>query len=239
MNNVIVCGGSGLIGKEICKSMSLYNINIINFDLRKNREVQNNYMLNLGNTLEIKKKLQIVKKKYKTIHAIVNCIYPNRLKTSNFLNSNVNDIVKNITNHTSCFLKINKEISIIFKKQNYGSIINFASIYGSSFPRKEIYFKTEISETGLDYILSKNLLIKFSKYLANEMKKYNVRVNVVSPGGVMNKHSKKFSKNYGKYTSTGKMLLPKDLNDIVYFLISDVSQNITGQEIVVDNGFIL
>ena len=80
---------------------------------------------------------------------------------------------------------------------------------------------------------------KNSKGLKNKnLKKYKVRVNVLSPGGG-DKHSQKFYNNYGKHTLFKKMLLPKDLNDIVCFLISEKSKNITGQEIIIDSGFVL
>ena len=237
VKNVIICGGSGLIGRVLCKSLINYKINIINFDQKTNSKIKNNYKIDLSNTMEIKKTIKIVKKKYKKIHAIVNCIYPKQIKTLDFLNANIDHIVQNINHHTSCFLKINREICVVFKKQNYGSIINFGSIYGSFFPKEEIYKKTEISETQLDYILNKNLLIKFSKFLAAKMKSFGIRVNVVSPGGVFDNHSKKFISNYGKFTSSGTMLNPSDLTDIVYFLISDSSKNITGQNILVDDGF--
>jgi enoyl-[acyl-carrier-protein] reductase (NADH) len=58
-------------------------------------------------------------------------------------------------------------------------------------------------------------------------------------GGGFDKHSQKFYNNYSKHTLFGKMLLPKDLNDIVCFLISEKSKNITGQEIIIDSGFVL
>jgi NAD(P)-dependent dehydrogenase (short-subunit alcohol dehydrogenase family) len=235
--NVIICGGSGLIGKALCKSLINYKINIINFDQKINPKIKNNYKINLSETVEIKKAIKLVIKKFKKVDALVNCIYPKQIKTLDFLNANIDHVVENISHHTSCFLKINKEMCIVFKKQNYGSIINFGSIYGSFFPREAIYKKTEISETQLDYILNKNLLIKFSKFLASKMKSFGTRVNIVSPGGVYDKHSKKFTSNYGKFTSSGTMLNPNDLVEIVYFLISDSSKNITGQNILVDDGF--
>lgn len=235
--NVIVCGGSGLIGKALCKNLINYKINIINFDQKINSKIINNYKVDLSNTVEIKKTIKLVMKKYKKIHALVNCVYPRQIKTLDFLNANIDHIIENINHHTSCFLKINREMCIVFKKQNYGSIINFGSIYGSFFPREEIYKKTEISETQLDYILNKNLIIKFSKFLAAKMKSFGIRVNIVSPGGVYDNHSKKFTSNYGKFTISSTMLNPNDLTEIVYFLISDSSKNITGQNILVDDGF--
>lgn len=70
------------------------------------------------------------------------------------------------------------------KNQKMGSIVNFGSIYGvvgNDFTIYEGYGGTSPAA----YAAIKAGIINFSRYLASYYGKYNVRVNVVSPGGIL------------------------------------------------------
>jgi len=53
------------------------------------------------------------------------------------------------------------------------------------------------------------------------------------------REDKKFVVNYGKFTSSGTMLNKKDVTKTVLFLLSSGSDKITGQNIIIDDGFSL
>jgi NAD(P)-dependent dehydrogenase (short-subunit alcohol dehydrogenase family) len=56
-----------------------------------------------------------------------------------------------------------------------------------------------------------------------------IKINNISPGGVLGlREDKKFIVNYGKFTSSGKMLNKKDVTKTVLFLLSSGSDKITG-----------
>jgi|ECHhosMinimDraft_1075155.scaffolds.fasta_scaffold00143_10 NAD(P)-dependent dehydrogenase (short-subunit alcohol dehydrogenase family) len=117
-------------------------------------------------------------------------------------------------------------------KQKYGNIINISSV--------TFFF----GAPGLmHYVASKGAVIGITRVMAKELGKYNIRVNCVAPGlvpteaslaRVNNDYIRKVEEN----TSLGKITTPKDLANVMIFLSSDESNQITGQTIVVDGGYI-
>ena len=67
----------------------------------------------------------------------------------------------------------------------------------------------------------------------------NIRVNAISPGGILNNQPKNFLKMYNKRCLNKGMLDAKDLSGALIFLLSDNSRYVNGQNIVVDDGFTL
>jgi len=116
------------------------------------------------------------------------------------------------------------------RKKN-GSIINISSVSGI------------IGSPGtLSYGSSKAALNFATKTLANEIGRYNIRVNSVAPGPIvtdmldnMDEAAKKKLINSSALKKLGK---PKDVANLALFLASDLSCFITGQTIRVDGGII-
>ena len=55
--------------------------------------------------------------------------------------------------------------------------------------------------------------------------------------GTRNKQDKKFLKRYLNKTSLKKICHPKEIADLINFLISDENTYITGQSVVIDGGY--
>ena len=91
----------------------------------------------------------------------------------------------------------------------------------------------------IEYSAVKAGIISITKYLAKYCSNQNIRVNCISPGGIKNNQPNKFLKKYKKDCSSKGMLDPEDLNGSLLMLISDYSQFITGQNIVIDDGWSL
>ena len=108
---------------------------------------------------------------------------------------------------------------------------------GIFLPRFEIYKNSKFS-MPIQYLISKNGILQISKYMAKYYLKNNIRINCISPGGIFDNHKKSFVKMYGKYTSSNKMLNKHDLCETVKFLLNK-NAKITGQNIIVDEGFTL
>ena len=66
-----------------------------------------------------------------------------------------------------------------------GHIVNIASIFGVRAPNFSNYKKGD-RKSSETYGATKAGLIQITKYFANYMSRYNVRVNCISPGGVKN-----------------------------------------------------
>ena len=74
-----------------------------------------------------------------------------------------------------------------------------------------------------------------TKYLATYFADYNIRSNALCPGGIYNNHDKKFVSNLRKLIPM-KRMAKNELNEAMYFLISDKSSYVNGHSLVVDGG---
>ncbi len=91
----------------------------------------------------------------------------------------------------------------------------------------------------VEYAVTKSSLRQLNKYFAHYYKKYSVRCNLVSPGGILDRQPDSFLAAYGEYAGAKGMLHPDDIVSAVIFFISPAAQFVTGQEIFVDDGFSL
>ena len=86
------------------------------------------------------------------------------------------------------------------------------------------------------YAASKGGLIQFTKWLATTLAP-NIRVNSVSPGGVFRNQPDSFVRKYKEKTPLARMANNNDIKGVIAFLSSDLSQYITGQDIMLDGGW--
>ena len=91
----------------------------------------------------------------------------------------------------------------------------------------------------IEYSASKAGIINMTKYLAKYFKKKNIRVNCISPGGILDNQPEAFLKKYKKDCLSKGMLDPKDLCGTLNFLLSEDSRYINGQNIIIDDGWSL
>lgn len=122
------------------------------------------------------------------------------------------------------------------KLRSEGKIVNIGSIYGvvSSDPR--IYGNSRRNNSEV-YSISKAGIIQLTKYLATHFGHVNIQTNSISPGGVYNRQSDDFVRNYESKTPMNRMANPEDLHSTLLFLLSASSNYVNGQNIVVDGGF--
>ncbi len=150
---------------------------------------------------------------------------------------------KNVEMQLNAVFYICQKTIEIMKKQNSGSVVNVASIYGvvgNDFTLYEEYGGTSPAA----YSAIKGGVINFSRYLASYNGKYNIRVNCVSPGVVVTAMS-----NNAVYTQDEESLekiksyhplglgKPEDVANSCMFLLSDASRWITGTNLIVDGGY--
>lgn len=115
------------------------------------------------------------------------------------------------------------------------SIVNIASIYGEYGPDWRLYEGTAMGNPAA-YAASKGGLIQLTRWLATSMAP-NVRVNAISPGGVLRNQPSEFVSRYEARTPLKRMATEDDFRGAVAFLTSDLSEYVTGQNISVDGGW--
>jgi NAD(P)-dependent dehydrogenase (short-subunit alcohol dehydrogenase family) len=121
-----------------------------------------------------------------------------------------------------------------------GAIINIGSLYASVSPDQRFYDHFEGQPPFLkvpSYGASKAAVVNMTKYFATLWGPYDVRVNVLSPGGVLGGQDANFKRKYAERVPLGRMAGDVDLKGPLVFLASNASSYVTGHELRVDGGF--
>jgi len=127
---------------------------------------------------------------------------------------------------------ITRAVSSLMKKNRYGRIVNIASIFGViSKAKRSVYSTTKFGLRGL------------TTTSAIELAPYNVLVNSVSPGFVLTELTKSIlteeeMKSLSSQVPIGRFAEPDEISRVVLFLASSLNTYLTGQNIVVDGGFV-
>jgi len=125
--------------------------------------------------------------------------------------------------------------------REYGIIINISSMYGIVSPDPRIY-----GDSGYDnppnYGAGKAAILQFTRYAACHLATKGIRVNAISPGPFPSPEVQKnrlFISNLKEKIPLGRIGQPNDLKGVIVFLASRASSYITGQNIIVDGGWIV
>ncbi|MSR78070.1 MAG: SDR family oxidoreductase [Candidatus Omnitrophica bacterium] len=119
-----------------------------------------------------------------------------------------------------------------------GSIINIASHYGLISPDPRIYTDCERKNSEI-YGATKAGVIQMTRYFAVHLAGRKIRVNAISPGGVLNPEKpqgKDFRKRYAERCPLGRMANAEEIQGPVAFLASEASSYVTGHNLIVDGG---
>jgi NAD(P)-dependent dehydrogenase (short-subunit alcohol dehydrogenase family) len=249
---VVIFGGSGKLGQEFAKTLNQNGGKIYILDIKKYSNTNKNYTFlkcDVQNNKQIEKVYKKIIKKEKKIDTVIYNVYSKpKNYYKNFQNYDLDTWKKVInSNLTGAFLAAQAAVKIFIKKKIQGNIIFLSSTYGIVGPdpsiykglnsKKNIYGGKFALNTPASYSSTKTSLIGLARYLATNFGKYNIRANVLSPGGVYDNQEKKFVENYKKKVPLNRMANWSDYNGAILFLASDASKYMTGSTLVVDGGW--
>ena len=237
---IIVTGSNGRIGSQVVKDLIGKKAIVISCDVKKPKTKSAIFFkVDVTNQIDTKKFLNTIKKKFNKIDALIHCAYP---KTKDWgmplENLKYSSLSKNLSLQLGGTILVSQQVIKIFKMQNYGNLILLSSIQGVSPPKFEHYKGTKMS-SPIEYGAIKSGIISITKYLAKSVRNTDIRVNCVSPGGILDNQPISFLKAYKKSCNSKGMLDSKDVSNTILFLCNDKSKYINGQNIIVDDGWSL
>ncbi len=170
------------------------------------------------------------------IDHVINCAYPRNERYGAPLEDvSLDSFNENVALHLGGYFNVMKHMCGYFKKQGGGGIINFSSIYGQKAPDFSIY--PDGMTMPVEYAAIKSGVDQLSKYFLTYFKGNNIRINVISPGGVFDMQPPSFVNKYNALCINDGMLDDGALITTVEYLLSEGSRFVNGQNIGVDDGF--
>ena len=241
---VLVTGATGQLGHEICETYEKAGARVIGMDkvLNKIKMIKSDRgkynVMDIVDLDSVKKVFDKVYSTYKRLDILVNNAGVSTFEPFEERSEKSFDWVMDI-NLKGTFFCIQTYINIIKTNKEKGCIINVASIYGNISPDYRIY--TDCARKNSEvYGATKAGIIQMTKYFAVHAAKYGVRVNCISPGGILNPEDpqgKDFIKNYSSRCPMGRMAYVSEMTGGILFLSSEAASYITGQNLLIDGGF--
>ncbi|HAT8499778.1 flagellin modification protein A [Vibrio vulnificus] len=174
------------------------------------------------------------------IDGAVNSTYPrNKTYGKHFFDVSLDSFNENLSLHLGSAFLFTQQCAAYFKLQQQPfSLVNISSIYGVVAPKFEIYNNTPMT-MPVEYAAIKSAIQHLSKYVVSYVNDSRFRINCVSPGGIFDHQPEAFLQAYKEKTHGAGMLDVEEVVGSVLFLLSEQSRYVTGQNIVVDDGFSL
>ena len=246
LNNkvTVITGASSGLGRQMAKGFASQGSNLVLLARRieKLEEVKKEIEKYKVDVLVIKCDVTltedinnasiIAKEKFGKVDILINCAGSSKDKGVLDMSDDEWDFTID-TDLTSVF-KVTRAFANIMKENNYGRIINIASMYG-------LVGNTEIPTIA--YHSSKGGVVNFTRAAAAELAKYNITVNAICPGyfytelttNVLNTEAfQDFASSHVPMKRYGK---EGELNAGAIFLASDEASYVTGVILPIDGGY--
>ncbi len=239
IKKIFVTGASGGIGSAICDKFIDKNFSLVmtsssdeKISSLKNRYGNEHYYykVDISNIENLQSCLKQISNDHKDITVIAN----NAGKTQDSLifrmkNEQWTEVIQ--TNLNSNF-QIIKSLLPNMLSNKYGKIIGISSIVG-----------TTGNPGQANYVASKSGLVGLYKSIALEVARRNINVNIISPGFISTSMTEKLNDDQkNNYLSRIPMMRfgdPKEVANLVYFLSTEDSAYITGQNIHINGGMLM
>ena len=240
----VITGASSGLGKQMSKAFAKQGADLVILarrmekleELKKELEGENVRVLALKcdvtDTDNINECANSVEKEFGKVDILINCAGSS--KDKGVLDMSDEEWQFTIDTDLSSVFKVTRAFANIMKKNNYGRVINIASMYG-------LVGNTEIPTIA--YHSSKGGVVNFTRAAAAELAKYNITVNAICPGyfytelttAVLDTDTfQEFAKRHVPIQRYGK---EGELNAGAIFLASDEAYYVTGIVLPIDGGY--
>lgn len=248
---IVVAGAGGLLGTRLVPALLKQGAHVIAADIHL--EAMRERLASLGVDLQDEKlsccDLDVTKEESvkaffnqqaQHVDGAVNATYPrNKTYGKHFFDVSLESFNENLSLHLGSAFLFTQQSAAYFKRQQQPfSLVNISSIYGVVAPKFEIYNNTPMT-MPVEYAAIKSAIQHLNKYVVSYVNDSRFRINCVSPGGIFDHQPDAFLQAYRDKTHGAGMLDVEEVVGSVLFLLSEQSRYVTGQNIVVDDGFSL
>lgn len=250
METILITGGNGAMAKRLVKHFTgqfdfiLLDIHeTVSPDLVSYRVSY--FQCDICNLDELCRVEKIISSEDTQLVAIINNAAVDFVPSINSYNNNQysSEIALNVLNVNVVgainVIEVYKELIIKSK----GTVVNISSIY-SKVPADQNIYSDLIDNRGnqfkkpIYYGLSKAALNYVTKYYVDELSEFEVKVNTIIFGGIDSNQPESFKLKYKNKVPLKRMGCWDDVVNVFEFILSKKSNYITGNEIVVDGGFL-
>ena len=237
----VISGASSGLGRQMAKAFSKQGAKLVILARRMERleELKNELggdilpiKCDVTSTEDINNAAKLAEEHFGKVDILVNCAGSSKDKGALDMTDEEWEFTID-TDMTSVF-KMTRAFGNIMKKNNYGRIINIASMYG-------MVGNTEIPTIA--YHSSKGGVVNYTRAAAAELAKYNITVNCICPGYFYTELTtevldtdmfQEFAKTHVPMKRYG---MEGELNAAAIFLSSDEASYVTGVILPVDGGY--
>jgi len=240
----VITGSSSGLGKQMARAFAKQGASVVLLarrvekleELKKELEQNRTQVIavkcDVTNVEDVNNAAQTVEATFGHVDILVNC-------AGSAKNAGVLDMTDEewdftiATDQTSVF-KVTRAFANIMKKNNYGRIINIASMYG-------LVGNTAMGTIA--YHSSKGGVVNFTRAVAAELAKYNITCNAICPGYFETELTKAVldTPDFQAYmrgtVPMGRYGVEGELNAGAIFLASDEASYVTGVILPIDGGY--
>lgn len=230
----IVTGASSGIGKSCADQLLDSGATVTGIDVTEcdiDMPAYTHYKASITDEDEISKIIDDVISKHGKIDGLVNAagIWGN---SKPFYDIETSDWEKILSVNLTGMFIVSKSVSKVMMSQNAGKIVNISCL-------RSAIFRNNMT----DYAASKGGVVALTSAMALDLAPFNIQVNSVAPGFTytgMTKNSfdnEAVRKQSEALIPEGRLGQPEDISNVVLFLLSGLSDYMTGTNVYADGGY--
>jgi len=246
---VLITGAAGRIGSAIAHQLHDQGASLILNDISSdlltevessfnNKRLSSCIAIPMDSTTEegISSLLQISSGYFPHIHSAVHCAYPRSQTWGDKIEDlNSSSLFQDLSTQLGGAILFSKLIAKHFLDHGGGNLLHISSIQGIAAPKFEHYAGTDM-HSPIEYSAIKSGVISITKWLAKYYSDANIRVNCISPGGILDGQPHSFLNAYRSSCTNIGMIGADQVAAMALFLLSHTSTAVNGQNFVVDDG---
>lgn len=240
----VVTGASSGLGRQMAKALAAQGADLVIIARRVDRlEAAAEEIRKLGsaclpipcdvtNADEVNRAAEIAEKEYGKIDILLNCA--GSAKNAGILNMTDEEWNFTLNADLNSVFLVTRAFANRMKKNNYGRIINIASMYG---------LVGNMAIETVAYHAAKGGVVNFTRAVAAELAKYNITCNAICPGyfatelTVKTLNTEEFQTYMKSTVPLGRYGIEGELNAGMIFLASDEASYVTGVALPIDGGY--